>query len=921
MPAQSNDVVLINFDEATCQWEASPNNDCDQLDIGNIFTISPDPASITSAQCAGGTQDFDVEYLGISGGPNCCSSGGPVIPIEQNQTFDNTSVVVASSPFGGFNNSALLQIPANGIGGNATNFDLQFDFSGYCFNPPGTTTSEFWVTVIVDGNIISDVLIPAGLTTYSSNFSLLDIPGGFTSNSFIQIYVYPNAFNGDFINTTFDPNVNCGALYEGAWNANLLATLQVNYSEFEPTAGTCEFETTGSSTCCTPSSISDSQESICSGQSFNIQSWIDAVNATNPCAVFSSVPPVAAVTLPDNIFPDGINPTSGPISQIVSAYAYCDVNGNGAIGIGDTYTLISTYTLNISAQPNAGTSATLSVCDGAAAVNLITRLTGSPQLGGVWTGPSTLANGDLGTYTPGTSIAGVYTYTISGTPPCLDATATVEVIQSQSTQASIVYPGGPFCINNSTPQSPQISGAAGGTFSVSPAGLTLNSSNGTFTPSLTSPGTYLITYSVPPAGTCPGSTAETYVVVNDIPANPTISPNPICEGVSTLVSATNGSLFEFILNGVSQGFPSNTNTFNFSNPVSGDVICVRSYPPPTFTFDGSIIENEWSTPLSTSNGNLSSGFGPANNLDAIYLQNGGEYLFGALAGQTANNSNNRFLLFIDCLPGGFNALGPTSNRSNAPYVSVENLNEFITFDPGFAPDFILCMNQANGEAFFDLYDMQNNINYYLGSDITGNLISSDLLGYQANGGSGNFTQGFEFAIPLSLLGNPSGSIATFTMLVNDPGLGNPAATFISNQFLSPANDGDGNYGDDFIDFGAANPNPLSFTLGADCFSETCLTVTPAVTPVTTFTYPTETCQDDSDINPSPSTGFTGGGSYTSSSGLVIDETTGLIDVSASTPDTYTITYTVPAIGCNPSASTDFIVTILPTPTTTPIYHE
>ncbi len=921
LPSASNDVVIIDFNSTTCQWDVSPNNDCDQADIGTVFSISPDPSSVSNPSCISGSQDFDITYNGLSGGPGCCTTGGTLIPIEQNQTYVSNDFQVASSPFGGINNSAYLQIPANNIGGNATSLDLQFDMSNYCFNPPGFSLDDFWVTIIVDGNVISDINPPAGSTTYSINIALNNIPGGFTSASNIEIYIYPNAFNVAGVNSEFDPLANCGSLADGVWNANFNASLSVSYSEFAPTPATCLYPTQASFLCCEPAIIANVEETICSGSSFSLQSWIDAVNAANSCAVFSSVTPVAAVTSPDNVFPDGINPTSGAITQIVSAYAYCDVNGNGAVGIGDTYTIISTYTLNINVQPNAGTSANLSVCDGAAPVDLFSRLTDSPQSGGAWTGPSILGNGDLGTFTPGTSTPGLYTYTISGTPPCLDATATIEVTQSQSTEANIIYPGSPFCIDNTNLQSPQISGAAGGTFSVTPAGLTVNGSTGTFTPSSASPGTYLITYSVPPAGTCPGSTAETYVVITAIPASPLISPNPVCEGVSTVMSVSNGSLFEFFINGVSQGLPSSSSTFNYNNPSSGDVFCVRSFPPPPFTFDGNIIENEWSTALSMSNPNLVSGFGANNNLDALYLQNGGEYLFGALAGQTENNSNNRFLLFIDCQPGGFNNLGAWSARSNAPYVSVENLNGLITFDSGFNPDFILCMNQANGEAFFDLYDMQNNINYYLGSDITGNIISSDLLGYQANGGSGNFNQGFEFAVPLSFLGNPSGTISTFAMLVNDPGLGNPAATFISNQFLTPAADGESNYGDGFIDFGAATPDPIDFTLGADCFSETCLTVTPAVTPVTTFTYPTETCQDDADINPNPVSGFTSGGSYSSTAGLVIDANSGQIDVSASTPNTYTISYTVPAIGCNPASSTDFIITILSTPTTTPIYHE
>ena len=918
LPSASNDVVIIDFNTTTCQWDVSPNNDCDQADIGTVFSISPDPSTVTNPTCIAGSQDFDITYNGLNGGPGCCSTGGPVVPIEQTQILTAGNFQIANSPFGGVNNAAYAQIPANGIGGNATSLTLNFTMNGYCAFPVDFGPGDYWVTIYVDGNIISDITtFPGAPATYNQTINLADIPGGYTSNSTIEIYIYPNS-----LDTQYAPAVSCGSLLFGQWtNSSLDLSIDIVYSEFEPTPASCLYSTEGSFLCCEPSIISDVTETICSGSSFALQAWINSVNAANSCAVFSSVPPVAAVTLPDNVFPDGINPTSGAITQIVSAYAYCDVNGNGAVGIGDTYTLISTYTLNINVQPNAGTSANLSVCDGAVPVDLFSRLTDSPQSGGVWTGPSSLGNGDLGTFIPGTSTPGLYTYTISGTPPCLDATATVEVTQSQSTEASIIYPGSPFCIDNTNLQSPQITGAAGGTFSVTPAGLTVNGSTGTFTPSAASPGTYLITYSVPPAGTCPGSTAETYVVITAIPASPLISPNPVCEGVSTVMSVSNGSLFEFFINGVSQGLPNSSSTFNFDNPSSGDVFCVRSFPPPPFTFDGNIIENEWSTALSASNPNLASGFGANNNLDALYLQNGGEYLFGALAGQTENNSNNRFLLFIDCLPGGFNNLGAWSVRSNAPYVSVENLNGLITFDPGFNPDFILCMNQANGEAFFDLYDMQNNVNYYLGSDLNSALISSNLLGYQANGGSGNLTQGFEFAVPLSLLGNPTGTISTFAMLVNDPGLGNPAATFISNQFLTPAADGESNYGDGFIDFGAALPNPINFTLGADCFSETCITVSPAITPITSFTYPTETCQDEADINPSPVSGFTTGGSYSSTAGLIIDEITGQIDISASIPDTYTITYTVSAIGCNPASSTDFVIAIFPTPLTTPIYHE
>ncbi|MEM7161022.1 MAG: gliding motility-associated C-terminal domain-containing protein [Bacteroidota bacterium] len=46
---------------------------------------------------------------------------------------------------------------------------------------------------------------------------------------------------------------------------------------------------------------------------------------------------------------------------------------------------------------------------------------------GTWTGPSVLGNGHLGTFTPGLSISGMYTYTISNIAPCPDEVVSLTV--------------------------------------------------------------------------------------------------------------------------------------------------------------------------------------------------------------------------------------------------------------------------------------------------------------------------------------------------------------------------------------------------------------------------------------------------------------------------------------------------------------
>jgi gliding motility-associated-like protein len=100
-----------------------------------------------------------------------------------------------------------------------------------------------------------------------------------------------------------------------------------------------------------------------------------------------------------------------------------------------------------------------------------------------------------------------------------------------------------------------------------------------------------------------------------------------------------------------------------------------------------------------------------------------------------------------------------------------------------------------------------------------------------------------------------------------------------------------------------------------------IVINPIVTPVTTFTYTTPVCQNGTNPTPDTSaTGFTSGGSYTSTTGLSIDATTGTINLAASTAGTYTVTYAVTANAatCLVAGSTSFVITISPvvTPVTT-----
>lgn len=88
-----------------------------------------------------------------------------------------------------------------------------------------------------------------------------------------------------------------------------------------------------------------------------------------------------------------------------------------------------------------------------------------------------------------------------------------------------------------------------------------------------------------------------------------------------------------------------------------------------------------------------------------------------------------------------------------------------------------------------------------------------------------------------------------------------------------------------------------------------VSVIPVNVPVTGFFYSSPLCLTASNPLPTGVSGFTGGGTYASGSGITIDPTTGQIALSNSSAGTYVITYSVAANGCNPAGSSTATVSL------------
>ncbi|MBK9148335.1 MAG: hypothetical protein IPM12_11045 [Flavobacteriales bacterium] len=84
------------------------------------------------------------------------------------------------------------------------------------------------------------------------------------------------------------------------------------------------------------------------------------------------------------------------------------------------------FLFTVNAAPDAGSSTTVTICLNDPPVSLITLLGGTPDPGGVWTNP--VGTPVSGTFTPGTSQPGLYTYAVAGLAPCADAQAFVAVV-------------------------------------------------------------------------------------------------------------------------------------------------------------------------------------------------------------------------------------------------------------------------------------------------------------------------------------------------------------------------------------------------------------------------------------------------------------------------------------------------------------
>jgi hypothetical protein len=150
-------------------------------------------------------------------------------------------------------------------------------------------------------------------------------------------------------------------------------------------------------------------------------------------------------------------------------------------------------------------------------------------------------NTSTGEITPSTSTAGTYivSYTIAASGGCAEVTTTASVTIIAAPSAAISYTGSPFCKTITTGQAVSQTGTTGGTYSASPSSLNINESTGVITPSLSTAGTYTVTYTIAASGGCSAvSTTTTVTITTSAAATISYTGSPWCKTITTSRTVT-----------------------------------------------------------------------------------------------------------------------------------------------------------------------------------------------------------------------------------------------------------------------------------------------------------------------------------------------------------------------------------------------
>ena len=445
----------------------------------------------------------------------------------------------------------------------------------------------------------------------------------------------------------------------------------------------------------------------------------------------------------------------------------------------------------------------------------------------------------------------------------------IATISANSIQAAIFYVSNTFCNSVSTEQLPTRTGTAGGTYSYTGTGtLALNATTGAILPSSSTNGTYEVTYTVEPAAGCIENPASTTVTITTAPTAPAISYSgtPFC---------TTAGLINVTQTGVTGGIYSATPTGLTLNSSSGQITTATSYSGTyevTYFVSGA---GGCEPQTATTNVTILQLPTAAISYDGPFTQNQGSQPVnlsgtGVYTGGTYTQTGGAGTLSLDANSG---AIDPSQSDAG-------------TYTVTYTLAAVAPCAQVTATANISIYPLPS-ATISGTTDVCKNATQPEITFTGADGATPyTFIYKINDGVDLSVTTTSGNSV---TVAQNTGTSGTFAYTLVS------VTDGNGSY---HAQTGTAT-----------------ITVNDQLVPL--FTYAgSPYCNNGADASP---TFIDGGqaGVFSSTAGLVFVSTaTGVIDVSATTPGTYTVTNTIPlTLGCaEVSATASVTITRLPVAT-------
>lgn len=180
----------------------------------------------------------------------------------------------------------------------------------------------------------------------------------------------------------------------------------------------------------------------------------------------------------------------------------------------------------------------------------------TPTINGTGTFTSTpsglvFADASTGEIDMANSAANTYDITFTTTGACGES-ETQAVTLTSSPDATFSYSAAEFCAETGTEVPTFPSGASAGTFTATPAGLSLNANSGEITLNTSSANTYTVTNTIAASGSCPQVSETATVTINALPTVDGGADQNVCEGTQVTLTATGADTYSWT-GGISQG--------------------------------------------------------------------------------------------------------------------------------------------------------------------------------------------------------------------------------------------------------------------------------------------------------------------------------------------------------------------------------